>query len=387
MPSTHAVLSPSASERWLQCPASVRMEEKVPPEPESEFAAEGTAAHALAEIRASVAFGLRFQSEEEPLLEKWREEHQYPPEQEEEMWVHVSAYIFILREKLSEFPNSVILIEKRLDTGVPSCWGTADAVILSPYHVEIVDFKYGSGVAVEAEENPQLRLYGVGALETYDYLFGGSQKLVRMTVYQPRLHHLLSEDLTPEELFKWRDEVVIPGAKVALSDDAGFGPSEEACRWCAASGRCKPQLEAVFSEDLEADPDLLSPEEVAAAYSRVKAVQNWCIALERAALAQAYSEGIDIPGYKVVLSHGKRYVADPEGAIRVLTEEEGYDFDVVGKRSARGIGELEKLLGKERFSSVLGPYVRKTEGKPSLVRDTDSRRAINPNSEAKKEFQ
>lgn len=388
MPSAHAKLSPSASERWLQCPASIRMEEQVPPEPESSYAAEGTIAHTLAELKASLAFGKIDQRQFTARRNRWLKDHPdvLTDEVVLEMEEHTDAYVALLQERMALYPNSVIFLEQRLDTGVPTCWGTSDTVIVSPQHVEIIDFKYGSGVAVEAHGNPQLRLYACGAMDTYADLLGETE-VIRSTVHQPRMDHVLTEELTPEALRKWRAEEVIPVAEVALGPDAPFGPSDTACRWCPASGRCRAQLEAVFATDFEEMPETLEPEEVSEKLSQVSMVQSWLNAFQETALNMAYSEGKRIPGYKVVLSGGQRSVKDHPKAIEILTAE-GYKPEEISNTKAKGIGELEKLLGKDKFHQLLEEpgIVSKSDGKPALVVESDKRPAIAPNSEAAREF-
>lgn len=388
MPSAHAKLSPSASERWLQCPASIRMEEQVPPEPESSYAAEGTIAHTLAELKASRAFGKIDQRQFTARRNRWLKDHPdvLTDEVVLEMEEHTDAYVALLQERMALYPNSVIFLEQRLDTGVPTCWGTSDTVIVSPQHVEIIDFKYGSGVAVEAHGNPQLRLYACGAMDTYADLLGETE-VIRSTVHQPRMDHVLTEELTPEALRKWRAEEVIPVAEVALGPDAPFGPSDTACRWCPASGRCRAQLEAVFATDFEEMPETLEPEEVSEKLSQVSMVQSWLNAFQETALNMAYSEGKRIPGYKVVLSGGQRSVKDHPKAIEILTAE-GYKPEEISNTKAKGIGELEKLLGKDKFHQLLEEpgIVSKSDGKPALVVESDKRPAIAPNSEAAREF-
>lgn len=388
MPNAHAKLSPSASERWLSCPASIRMEEQVPREPSSIYAQEGTVAHELGELKASLAFGHITTRQYDARYRKWTQKHNdiLTDEVIDEMHVHTDAYVSLIQERAALYPNSQVILEQRLDTGVPTCWGTSDTVIVSPVHVEIIDFKYGAGVAVEAEGNSQLRLYALGALDTYGDILGETE-VVRSTVHQPRMDHVLTEELTPAELRRWRDEDVIPIAQLALSDDAPFGPSDEACRWCPASGRCKAQLEAVFATDFDEDPETLTPEQVAEKLGQLKMVRDWLNAFEVAALSMAYSEGVAIPGYKVVLSGGQRGIRDADAAVRTLTEA-GYDAADVTTTKPKGIGDLEKLLGKDRFKELLedSGIVTKSDGKPSLVPDSDRRESINPNGEASKVF-
>lgn len=389
MSGEHALLSPSAAERWIACPASIRMEGEVPPEAESTYAHEGTAAHALGEIKASLAFGKITKRQAVARRAKWDkefEEYAEDPETMIEMEEHTDAYVSLLQERMDLYPGSILFLEIRVFPGVPECWGTSDAIIVSPSHIEVIDFKYGAGVAVEAHGNPQLRLYGVGALEEYGDLLGDTE-LIRITVHQPRMDHVLTEEMLPESLVKWRDEEVIPKAMEALGEDAEFGPSEEACRWCPLSGQCRAQLEAVFAVDFEEKPDTLEPEEIAETLGKVKMVRDWLNAFEETALDLAYSKGTPIPGYKVVLSGGQRGVRDAEAAVEALTAA-GFSRDEIVNEKPKGIGDLEKLLGKDKFKELLedSGIVTKSDGKPAIVPESDKRPAVAPNSEAVKEF-
>lgn len=388
MPDAHARLSPSGSERWLQCPASIRMEEQVPPEPESSYAREGTAAHALAEIEASFQLLGEDTATYDQRVQDWYQEYLQDVDDLPEMEEYVQGYVGLLRERLENYPSSVLMLEQRLDTGVPTCWGTSDAVIVSPVHVEIVDLKYGKGVAVEAEGNPQLRLYALGALDTFGDMLGETQEVL-MTVFQPRLGNCLTEKLHPDELRAWR-AWVLPVADQALNDpEAPFGPSETACRWCPASGRCRAQLEDVFKDGFdEIDPAILTPEEVAETQARLPQIRDWLEAFEKAALTMAYSESRPIPGWKVVMSSGRRYFADEVGAIDLLSTVYGYDLDEISRRKIIGIGDMERLLKRDKQPfTIVEPFIRKGDGKPSLVPESDKRRAVTPETEATKVFQ
>jgi hypothetical protein len=268
-------------------------------------------------------------------------------------------------------------------TGVPSCWGTADAVIVSPVHVEIVDLKYGAGVFVTVNGNPQLRLYGVGGLEAFGDILG-EPDMVYITVCQPRMDNIATEEIPADELRAWRDSI-IPIAELALGDDAPFGPSDEACRWCPAAGQCRAQLEWATGTDFATDPFVLSNEEIGEVLERVPAIIKWCEAVQKLALDKIYSKHEDVPGWKVVRSGGRRAITDPDAAIEVLLEV-GYALDDISTRKPKGIGDLEKLLGKPKFEGLLGDYVVKGTGSPSLAPEDDARPSINPNDEAKKEF-
>lgn len=387
MPSQHALLSPSAAERWIECPASVRMSEKFPEEGSSGYAEEGTAAHALGEIKAALEFGLSTSAEAKAARRAWEVEWggQLEAWDLADMERHTDAYVELLKAKVEAHEGSQLMLEQRMNTGIPRSWGTSDAVIVSMSHVEIVDFKYGAGVRVWAEGNPQLRLYALGALDTFGDLLGDTEKVI-ITVYQPRIGdgHADSEVLSPEELREWREQVARPAAELALSDEAPFGPSDQACRWCPASGKCKAQLEQVFAQDFEEDLDELSPEDMADALKRIPLIRQWLTAFEEAALSAAYSEGKAIPGYKVVISGGRRSVTDPKGATQALLAA-GFKEDQFSQKKIAGIGELEKLLGKEKWS-IVEPFINKSEGRPSLVAETDHRPSASPNAEAVKEF-
>src|SRR6185369_2608750 len=182
----HARLSPSASERWISCPASVLDIEALPVEiipPTNFYAEEGTVCHALAEIRGRAHFGHITKAQAKKEVTKWRKDNGVDLHTENEMWGHVDTWLEVLQEKFNEYPGSTIFFEQRLDTGVPSSWGTTDAAIVSRQHIFVVDFKYGAGIQVDAQGNPQLRLYGLGVLDEHDVL--GDIEDVTMVVVQP----------------------------------------------------------------------------------------------------------------------------------------------------------------------------------------------------------
>jgi hypothetical protein len=366
------------------------MEAQVPPEEESEYAREGTIAHALGELKASLAFGKITKEQFVHRRAVWAKENADvigKDEVEVEMERHTDTYVDLIRDRLALYPNSILFLEQRLPTGLPDEGkGTSDTVIVSEEHIEIIDLKYGAGVAVEARGNPQLRIYAFGALMEYGDLLGET-RLVRITVFQPRMDHVLTDEMTADALREWHASI-LPIAESALTDDAPFGPSDTACRWCPASGRCQAQLEAVFATDFEAKPETLSAGEVAEVLGKRKMIQDWLNAFEQAALNMAYSEGIAIPGYKVVQSGGQRRVVEPEEFQETLLGA-GYTVDeIMSPRKPRGIGDMEKLLGKEKFTELLEDtgIVAKSEGRPSLALESDSRPSITPNIEAAREF-
>lgn len=393
MPDHHAILSPSSAHRWISCPASIRLEALIPvPKESSEgssYAAEGTLAHSLGELKARLRFGMvdsaTYSFEELVLMTEcydrgwdW-----------EEMQRHTDDYVELIADRMTLFPHSTLRLERRVHPQVPECWGTADVIIISPQHVEIIDLKYGTGIRVDAEGNPQLRLYGVGALELADLL--GDIKLVRCTVFQPRRDSVSTEELTAEELRHWRDSI-IPIAEDALSGSDVFGPSQEACRFCPAAGDCKARMEAAAAEDFATDPDLLTPEEVGDLLTRLPEVRAWLSDFETAAMRRMYDERQHIPGWKVVYSGGRRSVVDPEAARKALLAA-GYTEDMYLKppaeRALKTLGDLEKLCGRDSFRELLEEpgYVAKPLGSPTIVPEADPRPVIDPNAAAAADFQ
>lgn len=389
MPSEHANLSPSSSERWINCPASIKAVEDagLADEVDSFFAMEGTMAHEIAEIEASYHFGRIAVG---PYLQRktaWRAACDASPYEFDRptMEQHAKDYVVFLREAADQYPHAQVFLEQRMNTGIPDCWGTSDTVIVSPSHVHIIDYKYGSGLRVKAWNNTQLMCYGVGALETFGDLLGDTEN-VTLGVYQPRMDNTSSWTLPASDLRAWRDSI-IPVAVEALAGSDRFGPSAEVCRWCPIAGQCRARMEYVTQEDFGRDPALITPEEMGELLQRVPDIKAWLTALEAAALDNAYAKGIEIPGWKVVKSGGRRVITDPTAAIQTFIDM-GFPAEKVAQFKVKSFEELEKLLKpqKKTLDSVLGPLLRKSEGRESLVPDHDSRPAITHGSDAAADF-
>lgn len=376
----------------FSCPASVQLSEKYRrEETESIFAREGTAAHALAELHGRLAFGYISEDEFEAGAVRWEEEFGDvfgPPtnSDREEMFEHARDYVRVVQNLASRYKHSSVHFEERLATGVPQSWGTSDAVIVSPLAVHIVDFKYGKGVRVEAAGNPQLRLYAAGALDTYGDLLGDTE-IVALTVHQPRLGHTDTEELTPDDLRAWREEVVIPAAKLALGpiEEAPFGPSEEACRWCPLAGACRARAEYIAETDFGVDADVLDDAEIAEILPRLTDIQRWVEDVKKEALQRAYTEGREIPGHKVILRGGRRIIKDQPYAIQKMIDA-GWEAEQVADLRTKSLAVLEKLLGRDGFAEILGDLITRTEGKPAVVPESDSGVAVTAESRAAEDF-
>jgi antitoxin component of MazEF toxin-antitoxin module len=380
----HALLGPSGAEQWTSCPASVLLCADVE-DPGTRYSDEGETFHELAEIRARFELIDVDEGACATAVADWLDRHpELSDDQINEMHGYSGEYVELLSEKLAERPGSVLMLEVVVQTGIPECWGTADAVIIAPGFAEVIDIKYGAGVFVSVVGNPQLRLYAVGALMLA--LLLAAVEVVAYTVWQPRKENHASETMLASDLLAWRDSL-LPVAAEALQPGARFGPSEKACRWCAVRGRCEAQTEWATSHDFVA-PSLMTPKQTAEALREIPMIKAWAAAVEDAALDDIYSKHIEIPGWKVVKSGGTRKVTDPMVAIELLLAE-GFANEQfmkpAGEATLQGITHLEKLLGRARFDDVLGVVVKKGEGNPSLAPESDPRQSVNPDAEAAKE--
>lgn len=364
----HALLSPSASGRWISCPASIRMTRDLPAGPDSVYAREGTDFHTLCEIEASRRILHKEPGESDLDHLEWALETE--DEWRDDQLRYVEQWIALLEEYLSEEEGAQLFLEVRVDTGIPGCWGTADAIIVYDTRIRVIDIKYGAGIKVSALENSQARLYGIGALETLieDPL---TIHEVTNTIWQPRMNNVSEETLTRRELVQWRDEIR-PIALIALGEDAPFGPSESACRFCPIAGDCAPRARFMLAQDF-GNPDILDGDELADAYSRTSALKKWITDIEDAALKRAYEEDGSVPGFKVIRSGGRRTILDDLKAIERLVAD-GYDRELVERKSIQTLGTLDKLVGSdEELQRVLGDLLVKGEGRLSLAKDSDPR--------------
>lgn len=345
------------------------------------YAREGTQFHTLSELtgRYRLLGGDPLEYQQDYLdwvLETDLEWH-------EDQLRYLEEFILFLEECLEEEEGAQLHLEVRVDTGIPGCWGTADAIVVYSDRIRVIDIKYGAGQRVSALENSQARLYGLGALKTVvrDPL---TIQTITNTIWQPRMDNISEETLTRRELLKWA-ESVRPVAALALTEEAPFGPSEDACRWCPVAGECAPRTRHMLNQDY-GDPDRLSGEEMAEAFSRTSGLKQWISDIENAALKRAYEDAGSVPGFKVVQSGGRRVIPDKEKAIEALVQA-GYRQSDVSQRSLVTLAKLEKLTGgPEELQQVLGDLLGKSEGRLSLAPDSDPRPSADAVHSAQSDF-
>lgn len=388
MPKLHAKCSASKAERWMHCPGSIALEDQCRPEKPSEYAAEGTLAHELAELKVR-AF---LMDENDPLHlepEEYEGVHadiRHRPLYSGEMEEATDFYVGRIQEAMSAADDPEVLVEQafRLDSWVPDGFGTSDAVILTDNAIEVFDLKYGAGVKVEAQGNPQLRLYGLGAAALFGDLY--DIELVRMTIIQPRLDHVSSEIVPLADLLRWAETEVAPKAKAAM-DGTGEIEAGDWCRWCPAKEVCRvraeKQLELARKDFAFEEPPLLSDEEIGEVLQRAAGLAKWAKEVEEYALQEA-KNGHKFAGWKLVEGRSVRKYTDDLKVAQALMDA-GYDEAMLYERKLYGITAMEKLVGKKHLTEVLGDLIHKPPGKPVLVPESDKRREINSAAEDFKE--
>lgn len=371
--SSHALLSPSASHRWLHCTAAPRLEEGIKDEG-SDYAAEGTLAHAYCALKLKEFLGLPTDGEKEEiaaLQEKYGTG---------EMSEYTDTYATIVLEKFNAAravtPDAQLLVETRLDFSdyVPEAFGTADAIIIADGTMEIIDFKYGKGVKVSAVENPQMMIYALGAYARFAFEYRIDN--LRATIVQPRIDNLSEYEITVEELTSWASNVLTPAAEKAYKGEGPQTPGSW-CQFCKVKNQCRALADKCKAA-VAVDPKLITPEELAKdVLPMVPIVKTWISGVEEFALAQALS-GVQLPGWKIVEGRSVRKITDTDSVADALTKSGYTQSDIYKPVEMRTITELEKLVGKKQFAALCGEWVNKPQGKPTLAPESDKRKAIDP---------
>jgi len=375
MPSQHAFLSPSASHRWLNCTPAPHLEYGVE-DKGSDFALEGTLAHAYCARRLKEMLELSHEEEDAEIAEL--HDRFYAKEMDE----YVDYYVTTVWQKYLEASDKTrdakLLVEVRLDFSkyIPESFGTSDAVIIADGMMEVIDFKYGKGVKVDAKDNPQMQIYALGAYEAFSDEY--RIESVRMTIVQPRIDNVSVADISIKNLVAWGIRILRPRAYMAYRGEGEQVPGEW-CQFCKVKPRCK----AIATKSMEIvrrfdDKDLLTKEDMEKEIlPALPVVRTWLDGIEKYALDQALS-GVDYEGYKVVAGRSIRRITDAEAVSDVLSRN-GYSTELFLKpRELRTITDLEKLIGRSKFSELCGDYIEKPQGKPTLVPVTDKRPPFNP---------
>lgn len=369
----HALLSASSATRWLACPPSARLEEKFP-DTTSDFAKEGTLAHELAELKLrKYAVEPMTQRAYSIKANKLKRQELWQPEMDE----HTETYLDYIKGVMLSYPvKPYVTAEKQVDFSrfVPEGFGTADCLILAGDKLHVIDFKYGKGVHVSAEDNPQMKLYALGALEGYRLVY--DVKTVQMTIVQPRLNNISEFEISAAELLDWGTAVNTIAVK-AYAGEGDFNPGEH-CRFCRAKAQCKARadlnMQLYPAAEQKCDPALLSAEELGEYLRRGKLIAAWVSDLESFALAHCLN-GHNVPGFKAVEGRTTRAFTNTDEAFSVLMAA-GIDEAMLYERKPLTLAQTEKVVGKAKFTELASKYVVYNPGKPTLVPESDKREAI-----------
>ena len=356
----HAVLSASSSKRWLNCPPSAKLNAEIP-DITTEYAKEGTDAHELAEYKVNQLLGIKTDNPTENL-------DYYDQEMED----CTDSYAQYISEVISKYSDPIVMVEQRLDFSryVPDGFGTGDCIIVADDILTVIDFKYGKGVAVEAEYNPQMMLYALGALEMFSILYDINE--VKMVIFQPRIENISEFSMPVSDLMNWAENELKPKAELAAKGEGEFCAGEH-CRFCKVKATCRKRAEynlAIAKYDF-APPDMLEDSEIEMILERADSLTAWAADVKEYALSEAL-KGRKWNGYKVVEGRSNRKYTDEKMAAAVVKKA---GKDPYSEPKILGITEMTKLLGgKKKFDELLSKYVCKPQGKPTLVPVSDKRK-------------
>ena len=362
MPERHARFSPSSADRFIHCPPALRLGEEYGPEDTStDYTREGTEAHALCEHLLRLELG-EASPDPRPTF------RYYTPEMEEA----AVGYRDTVLEIRDSHPGSELYVEQEIhfEEYAEGAFGTSDALVLSEPEMFVIDFKYGKGVPVSAEDNAQLKCYALGAYLVFSPLY--EIKQITLVIYQPRLNNYSSWSLSTETLLIWAETVLRPAAAKAIRGDGDFSCGAW-CRFCKAKAVCRKRAEenlAMARYDF-ARPETLEPDEINVILSKVDSLISWAEDIKNYALQQALA-GAVWDDWKVVEGRSVRRFRDDAQAVQTL---EAAGFDPFEKRM-KTLSEIEKEIGKRRFSELLADQIIKPTGRPTLVLRTDKRPEI-----------
>ena len=384
MPDVHAKLSASGAKRWMSCTPSAQLETQFKDEGSS-YASEGTFAHELAELLINYNLRNIKKSAFEKKLEILKGNEFFSEELHDYIADYARTVYEFVNEARAVCSDAAVFTEQHLDFSkyVPEGFGTGDVVIIADGELHVIDLKYGKGVGVSAEENPQLRMYGLGAVSNFGMLYDIER--VRMTIIQPRLDNTTSETLSVEALEKWGNDVVKPLAALAIDGKGEFKPGDH-CRFCKARKTCRARAEEnlkLAAYEFKEAPTL-SDEEIAEILGAAEKLSAWVLDIQEYVLAQAL-DGKKFPGWKLVEGRSNRKYLDEIKVAEALIAA-GFDEAVLYEKKLYGITAMEKITGKKVFADALKDLIIKPQGKPVLVAESDRRPEINSTESAKNDF-
>ena len=369
----HAKLSASGASRWASCPGSVQMEEGIP-DRESIYAQEGTLAHEMSELKLKhyldpKGFGKRKLN---AAIKKLKENELY----QAEMDSYTDTYVDFIKEKALSFPsNPYIEIEKRVDFSrwVDGGFGTCDCVLIHGSTLSIIDLKYGKGVPVSADQNEQLILYALGAYDAFNLIYNLDK--IELNIVQPRINNFSTWEISLTELLLWGDYFKVQAEK-ALGGNGELVPSAKACKFCKARDICTARAENNLSLESEINlkPNEIPKDKLYEYISRGEDIAKWVADLKAYALDMCL-KGEDVKGLKAVAGRTSRSWTNQDEAINKLIEG-GIDEAIIYDKVPLTLAKLEKALGKQQFTALVGDLVVTSEGKPTLVFENDKRPAI-----------
>lgn len=385
---SHALLSASGASKWINCPPSARLEDGKQEEGSSEFAEEGTVAHEVSEAILRLTLGIIRQGEYNAVIANLSKHPLFRLDMLEEVTPYTDYVLGEYQKLLVGDEATQVYIESRLDLSkyAPDSFGTSDATIVGNGTLHVIDLKFGKGIKVDAEDNPQLKLYALGAYEEFGW--SDDIKTVKVSIVQPRLDHISEAEMTLEELLTWGEEVVIPKAEQAYSGEGDCNPGKW-CRWCKVKGDCRAlsefALEGVRSDFSDEDIRLMSDAEIGEVLKKVDIAQMYFKAVSDHAMAVLLGGG-EIEGYKIVEGRSVRKITDESKAVEILKEDFLLSDEELYNKKLKGLGDLEKLVGKKNFTEAMGSLIEKPAGSPTLVPVSDKREVYRHETTVTNEF-
>lgn len=377
----HAMLSASGASRWMACTPSARLEQQFENKT-SDYAAEGTLAHELGELKLRKELeGLSTRSFNSK-VKKIQEDKLYTADMPDYVDMYVETCLERVSEAKATTPDALFKIEQRLDFSewVPEGFGTGDFVIIADGTMEVCDLKYGKGVPVSANNNKQMMLYALGAISEFSFLYDIEK--VRMTIIQPRLDNISTFEVTVEDLLKWAEEYVKPKAELAIKGEGEFCAGDH-CKFCRAKAVCRARAEKnleLAKYEFE-KPPTMDNNDIAYVLGKVDELVSWASDVKEYALEEAL-KGEEFEGYKVVEGRSNRKWSSEDDVAEVLIGQ-GFKENLIYTKKLTGITNMESAIGKKEVQRLLGDYIIKPVGKPTLVPVADKREPYNP---AKSDF-